>query len=44
MNAPPVPPHVMWHEVECGGYAADLPLWHELARDATDGVLVHAGW
>jgi SAM-dependent methyltransferase len=29
----------MWHEVECGRYDADLPLWHELARDAADGVL-----
>jgi SAM-dependent methyltransferase len=29
----------MWHEVECGRYAADLALWHELARDAVDGVL-----
>jgi SAM-dependent methyltransferase len=39
MNAPPVPLHVMWHEVECGGYEADLPMWHELAREAPDGVL-----
>jgi SAM-dependent methyltransferase len=23
---------VIWHDVECGGYAADLPLWRELAR------------
>jgi SAM-dependent methyltransferase len=37
--APPVPPHVMWHEVECGRYYADLPLWHELARDTIYGVL-----
>ncbi|HEY0392149.1 MAG TPA: class I SAM-dependent methyltransferase [Solirubrobacterales bacterium] len=22
---------LIWHEVECGGYAADLPLWEELA-------------
>jgi len=22
---------VIWHEVECGSYAADLPLWEELA-------------
>jgi SAM-dependent methyltransferase len=29
----------MWHEVECGRYAADLPLWHELARAAPEGVL-----
>lgn len=25
---------VIWHDVECGGYRADLPLWEELA----DGV------
>jgi SAM-dependent methyltransferase len=39
MRTAPVPPHVMWHEVECGSYAADLPLWAELARAAPDGVL-----
>jgi SAM-dependent methyltransferase len=26
---------VSWHDLECGGYAADLPLWHELADDPT---------
>ncbi len=31
--------HVVWHDVECGSYAADLPVWRELARDAPDGVL-----
>jgi SAM-dependent methyltransferase len=35
----PVPAHVMWHEVECGRYEADLALWHELARETVDGVL-----
>jgi SAM-dependent methyltransferase len=29
----------MWHEVECGRYAADLALWDELARATPDGVL-----
>ena len=29
----------MWHDVECGRYDADLPLWHELAREAPEGVL-----
>jgi SAM-dependent methyltransferase len=24
---------VIWHEVECGSYSADLELWEELARD-----------
>lgn len=23
---------VVWHEVECGGYDADLPIWAELAK------------
>jgi SAM-dependent methyltransferase len=31
--------HAMWHDVECGAYDADLPLWEELARDAPEGVL-----
>jgi SAM-dependent methyltransferase len=39
MKTAPVPPHVMWHEVECGRYAADLALWDELARATPDGVL-----
>jgi len=30
---------VIWHDVECGRYDADLPLWHELAQEATGGVL-----
>ena len=30
---------VMWHDVECGRYDADLPLWHELAAQADHGVL-----
>jgi SAM-dependent methyltransferase len=32
-------PHVVWHDVECGRYEADLPLWLELAGEAPDGVL-----
>jgi SAM-dependent methyltransferase len=39
MKTAPVPPHIMWHEVECGRYRADLALWAELARAAPDGVL-----
>jgi SAM-dependent methyltransferase len=34
-----IPEHAMWHDVECGGYDADLPLWRELAHEAPDGVL-----
>jgi SAM-dependent methyltransferase len=39
MKTAPVAPHVMWHEVECGRYQADQPLWAELARAAPEGVL-----
>jgi SAM-dependent methyltransferase len=36
---PPCPPdraaaHVRWHDLECGLYSADIPLWLELADDA----------
>jgi SAM-dependent methyltransferase len=30
---------VVWHDVECGGYDADVSLWIELAQDAPEGVL-----
>ena len=30
---------VIWHDVECGGYDADLPLWRELAGAAAGPVL-----
>ena len=30
---------VIWHDIECGGYAADLPLWRELARAEAGPVL-----
>jgi SAM-dependent methyltransferase len=26
---------VVWHDVECGSYSADLPLWRDLAGDPT---------
>ncbi|HEX5609385.1 MAG TPA: class I SAM-dependent methyltransferase [Solirubrobacterales bacterium] len=29
----------IWHDVECGSYAADLPLWEELAQTAGGPVL-----
>ncbi|HEX3874382.1 MAG TPA: class I SAM-dependent methyltransferase [Solirubrobacteraceae bacterium] len=32
-------PAVVWHDVECGGYTADLPLWLELAAGATGPIL-----
>jgi SAM-dependent methyltransferase len=30
---------VAWHDVECGAYTADLPLWRELAAQAGGPVL-----
>jgi SAM-dependent methyltransferase len=30
---------VTWHDVECGGYAADLPLWAQLAADSAGPAL-----
>ncbi|HEX2087207.1 MAG TPA: class I SAM-dependent methyltransferase [Solirubrobacteraceae bacterium] len=30
---------MIWHDVECGAYAADLPLWRELAAAARGPVL-----
>ena len=29
----------VWHDIECGSYAADLPLWDELAGEAPRDVL-----
>lgn len=29
----------IWHEVECGGYAADLELWDQLTREAAGPVV-----
>ncbi len=30
---------VIWHDVECGSYAADMPLWRDLAKAAHGPVL-----
>jgi SAM-dependent methyltransferase len=30
---------IVWHDVECGTYGADLPLWRELAESAGGPVL-----
>lgn len=30
---------VIWHEIECGGYRADLPLWLEIAAERGGPVL-----
>ena len=32
-------PATIWHDVECGAYAADLPLWEELAKRCGGPVL-----
>ena len=39
MNAIAVPEVVVWHDVECGPYTADLPLWCELAERERGPVL-----
>ncbi len=39
MSGPPAPAAVVWHDVECGSYSADLPLWEELAQAAHGPVL-----
>jgi SAM-dependent methyltransferase len=39
MDAPPGDTTVLWHDVECGSYSADLPLWRELAAEARGPVL-----
>jgi len=39
MSAAAFSPLVAWHDVECGGYRADLPLWRELARAEAGPVL-----
>lgn len=35
--------HVLWHDLECGRYVADLPLWRELAAEAGGGPLLDLG-
>jgi SAM-dependent methyltransferase len=29
---------VIWHDLECGGYRADLPFWRQLAAASVDGA------
>lgn len=36
------PTNVIWHDVECGAYDADLPLWRELT-EAVDGPVLDVG-
>jgi SAM-dependent methyltransferase len=35
-------PEIIWHDLECGSYRADLPLWRELAQ-AQDGAILDVG-
>jgi SAM-dependent methyltransferase len=37
------PASVVWHDLECGLYRADLPLWRELAHEHADGPLLDVG-
>lgn len=34
---------IVWHELECGSYTADLPLWRELADAHPDGPILDIG-
>jgi SAM-dependent methyltransferase len=34
-----LPREVIWHDLECGGYRADLPLWLELAERCAGPIL-----
>ncbi len=38
-----VRPNVIWHDLECGSYRADLPLWAELAQGAPGGAILDVG-
>src|SRR4051794_23446466 len=39
VEAPPAGEAAIWHDVECGAYAADLPLWRRLTAPAPHSVL-----
>jgi SAM-dependent methyltransferase len=39
MSSVAIGKQTVWHDVECGSYAADLPLWEELAAGAGGEVL-----
>ena len=39
LRGPAVDERVIWHDVECASYDADLPLWRELAKAAHGRVL-----
>lgn len=39
LTVPPAGAQVVWHDLECGAYRADLPLWCELAERVPGRVL-----
>jgi SAM-dependent methyltransferase len=39
----PLAAAVVWHDLECGSYRADLPLWQELAGGHPDGPILDVG-
>ena len=39
VRAAPIADPVVWHDVECAAYAADLPLWRKLAGEAGGPIL-----
>ena len=41
-SAPRTAAQIVWHDLECGGYRVDLPVWRELARRA-DGPILDVG-
>jgi SAM-dependent methyltransferase len=41
-GGPALNAETIWHDVECGAYAADLPLWEEFAA-AADGPVLDLG-
>jgi 16S rRNA A1518/A1519 N6-dimethyltransferase RsmA/KsgA/DIM1 with predicted DNA glycosylase/AP lyase activity len=42
MTERPLPLGVIWHDVECGNYLEDLPLWRALAAE-TGGPILDVG-
>ena len=43
MSAPAAIEPVIWHDLECGAYAADLALWRALADEAPPGPVLDVG-
>lgn len=42
VSSQPLSAEVIWHDLECGSYSADLPLWRELA-DVAGGPVLDVG-